>query len=101
MTQLSSEEITHLATLARLSLSNEEKERFSQELPKIVEFVEELRLAKVDSDVVSVQPVPLETLREDEVSSERLSLDQLGKLAPNWQEGQVVVPAVFGEAEDV
>lgn len=101
MTQLSSEEITHFANLARLNITGEEKEKFSQELPKVIGFVEQLREVKLGSEETDSKAVPLENLRADEVDSERLTHEQLEKLAPNWQNRQVTVPAVFSEAEDV
>lgn len=100
MSQLNLEEVNHLADLARLTLSSEEQEKFSQELPKIVEFVEQLREVKLDGDVETTKTTPLEAMRADEVSGDRLSLNQLEQLAPTWRDGQVEVPAVFGEDAD-
>jgi aspartyl-tRNA(Asn)/glutamyl-tRNA(Gln) amidotransferase subunit C len=94
------EEISHLAKLARLSLSNEEQEQFATELPKILSFVDELQGAKapISQDIPAVS---LDGLRDDELSSDSLSLEQLEKLAPYWQNDQVEVPPVFGESDDV
>lgn len=97
MSQLTPDEIQHLADLARLTLSAEERVNFAQELPKIVTFVEQLQQVKLDGDIENAKTIPLEAMREDVVSSERLSPAQLEALAPNWNNGQVVVPAVFGE----
>lgn len=105
MSQLTPEEVNHLASLARLTLSGEEQAKFGQELPKIVEFVEQLREVKLDGDVETTKTTPLEAMRSDEVSSGRLTLAQLEQLAPTWRAippagGQVEVPAVFGEDAD-
>lgn len=100
MSDFSAAEIDHLAELARIALSPEEKAEFTQELPKIVEFVEHLRGVKLDDDLKGSEAVDLKNMRKDEVSGARLTLEQLQALAPNWQDGQVVVPAVFGEAAD-
>ncbi|HSX42212.1 MAG TPA: Asp-tRNA(Asn)/Glu-tRNA(Gln) amidotransferase subunit GatC [Candidatus Saccharimonadales bacterium] len=100
MSELSAAEIAHLAKLARIRLSTEEQKSLSQELPKIVEFVEQLRAVKLDDSLAGAEPAELESLRPDEVSGERLSVEQLKNLAPDWRDGQNVVPAVFGEVAD-
>jgi len=102
MTQVTPEEISHLANLARLELSDEEMVTLSHDLPKIVEFVEGLRQVKLTDSVAVAPAVPLETLRADEIDSDSLTVEQLSKLAPNWSEenDQLVVPAVFGEGNE-
>ncbi|MEX1123640.1 MAG: Asp-tRNA(Asn)/Glu-tRNA(Gln) amidotransferase subunit GatC [Patescibacteria group bacterium] len=100
MSTLKSEEISHLATLARVSLSDEESKQFAKQLPQILEFVDQLKNAKITGESPS-QAVEQSQLRDDVVGSDSLSTEQLEKLAPKWQNGQVVVPAVFGESEDV
>jgi aspartyl-tRNA(Asn)/glutamyl-tRNA(Gln) amidotransferase subunit C len=100
MTDSSGVDIDHLAKLARLRLSPEEKEKFSHELPAILHFVEELQSVTLSAQAQTKQVVPLESLRDDVPSSENLSLEQLKALAPDFRDDQVVVPAVFGEAEN-
>lgn len=99
MTDSSGVDIDHLAQLARLRLSDQEKETFSRQLPEILHFVEALQSVHLDHQVPTKQVVSLEDLREDSPSSEGITLEQLEKLAPEFRDGQVVVPAVFGEAE--
>lgn len=99
MTDSSGVDIDHLAQLARLRLSDQEKETFSRQLPEILHFVEALQSVRLDHQVPTKQVVSLEDLREDSPSSEGITLEQLEKLAPEFRDGQVVVPAVFGEAE--
>lgn len=99
MSGLSASEIDHLAKLARLSLSEAEKERFSQELPKIAEFVETLQKSEITAKP-EPRVLPLDQLRDDEVGSNGLSLEQLSMLAPKWDSNQNVVPPVFGGGDD-
>lgn len=42
MSNLSKSDITHLAQLARLQLSNEESERYAEQLSKVVSYVDQL-----------------------------------------------------------
>jgi aspartyl-tRNA(Asn)/glutamyl-tRNA(Gln) amidotransferase subunit C len=104
MSELNLEDISHLAELARLELSEDEKKQFATQLPPIVAFVEQLQALKIDNDIVEDSDIELESLRADEISEnrEKLTIEQLKELAPNWDEAsnQLIVPAVFGEAED-
>ena len=100
MTDLKPEEVEHLASLSRLSLSESEKKEFSEQLPQILDFVDQLKEA---DKLNSATPIKFkqEQLREDIEDSDSLSLDQLEKLAPKWQDNQVLVPPVFGDNNDV
>lgn len=48
--QLTPEQVDHIATLARLSLTDEERSRFAEQLSGILEYVD--RLSKVDTEGV-------------------------------------------------
>lgn len=95
MSELSLGEIERLAQLARLTLTDGEKEQFAAQLPKIVEFVDTLQNAALSSEAVEEINRPVDSLRDDEVSGTRLTIDELQKLAPAWRNNQVAVPAVF------
>lgn len=100
MSGLSASEIDHLAKLARLYLDPEEKARFSNELPKIAEFVEALQKSEITTNSQK-DAVSLTTLRDDVPSNNGLTLDQLQQLSPQWEKNQNVVPPVFGVSDDV
>lgn len=100
MTQVTPEEIRHLAGLSRLKLSETEVARLGHDLPRIVEFVDGLRQVPLTDEPLIGNTVPLEALRADEVSTGGLTLSQLQHLAPGWEDNQLVVPAVFGEESD-
>lgn len=100
MAELSHQDIEHLAKLSRLTLSGEEKEKFAKQLPEILEFVNTLSVVAKLPSVSQPQTVLLAKLRADEESSEKLSLEDLQKLAPAWHDSQLEVPAVFGEVAD-
>lgn len=92
---ISPDDITHLAKLARLTLSAEEKKKFAKQLPGIVAFVEQLQGFSRGSNETD-QTTKLAQLRDDITLDNGLTLNQLKQLAPDWKNDQVVVPAVFG-----
>lgn len=99
MSSLSSDEIKHLAELTRISLSDEELMRFEVEMPKIVKFVEELGEANT-AETVEQKTISLEHLRSDDEVSNKLTLDELASLAPEWRHNQVEVPGVFESSDE-
>ncbi|OGL75083.1 hypothetical protein A3C96_00585 [Candidatus Uhrbacteria bacterium RIFCSPHIGHO2_02_FULL_60_10] len=67
---LSSEEISHIATLARLELTPEEREAFQRQLSSVLDYVGQLR--KVDTTGVEPMSHSVElrnVLRPDEVQA--------------------------------
>lgn len=102
MADITLEDISHLAVLARLNLSEDEKKQFSTQIPAIVAFVDQLQKVQI-VEKADNQAVALANMREDVVGQEHLSPEQLAKLAgQNWDTNtnQLQVPAVFGEVAD-
>lgn len=93
---LTHEEVDHIALLARLRLSDEEKERYRQQLSAILEYAS--RLQELDTSQIpptsSVLP-PRSYLREDE-PVKGLEREDILSNAPQVDEDQFRVPPVLG-----
>ena len=93
--KISKEEVEHVAKLARLEITETEKEAFSQQLSGILTYMEQLK--SVDTSGVEPTATVLEqtnVFREDQV---RPSLP-VGKAlmnAPESEEGYFVVPKII------
>lgn len=90
-------QIRHVAELAELSLSEEEEERLTSEIGRIVAFVAELDALDV-SDVPPTAHVTAEegnALREDEPVA-GLAHDEALRAAPRTAHGGFVVPTFVG-----
>jgi aspartyl-tRNA(Asn)/glutamyl-tRNA(Gln) amidotransferase subunit C len=92
---LTLEEVEHIAELARLELSDSEKERYREQLSAILDYAQRLQ----EVDTTSIPPtssvLPLNTeLREDEAHP-GMSMEETLSNAPDKKEGQFKVPAVF------
>lgn len=92
--RLTSSEIDHIATLARLDLSPAERERAAGELSQILDYFEQL--SQLDTDDIEptrhVFPV-VNVLRED-VARKGLSLEAVLQNAPQHAANQFQVPRV-------
>jgi aspartyl-tRNA(Asn)/glutamyl-tRNA(Gln) amidotransferase subunit C len=92
---LTLKEVEHIANLARLELTDEEKARYRQQLSAILDYFAQLR--ELDTSGIpptsSVLP-PRSALREDEPRPS-LSLEELLRNAPDTEAGQFRVPPVL------
>jgi len=92
---LTLQEVEHIARLARLELTEEQKALYREQLSAILDYVAKLQ----ELDTAHVPPtaggsVSQMPLRADEPRP-GLSLDQLLANAPQKQDGQFKVPPVF------
>ena len=88
-------EVEHIAELARLKLTDEEKDRFRQQLSEILAYA--ARLQAVDTSQVSTaaaQPAVPSVLRPD-VPGPCLELKEVLANAPQAEAGQFRVPPVL------
>jgi aspartyl-tRNA(Asn)/glutamyl-tRNA(Gln) amidotransferase subunit C len=94
---LTTQEVEHVALLARLRLSPEEIEKMREQLSNILDYIDLLK----EVDVTDVSPTAqvtdlLNILRPDEVRPSLLREDVLAN-APDQQNGMFRVKAIFDE----
>ena len=90
-------DIEHVAKLARLELSDDEKSRFGQQLDDILKHVERLQEVATDGIEPTAHAHPLvNVLRPDEVRPGLAQEEALAN-APESRLGQFAVPRVVGE----
>lgn len=89
------QDVEHVANLARLNLSAEEKERFAGQLDAILKYAEKLN----ELDTSNIEPtshvLPLaNVMREDEVRPS-WPIERVLANAPDEEDGHFKVPAVL------
>jgi len=91
---LTLQEVEHIANLARLDLTDDEKARYREQLSAILDYFAQLR----DLDTTAIPPTssvaPHSVLREDEPRP-GLSPEELLRNAPQTEAGQFRVPPVL------
>jgi aspartyl-tRNA(Asn)/glutamyl-tRNA(Gln) amidotransferase subunit C len=92
---LTLKEVEHIATLARLELTGEQKARYREQLSAILDYVAKLQ----ELDTANILPtvggsVTQMPLRADE-SHPSLSVDELLANAPQQSDNQFKIPPVF------
>jgi aspartyl-tRNA(Asn)/glutamyl-tRNA(Gln) amidotransferase subunit C len=95
MAEVTVQTVEHVAQLARLSLSAEEKETFARQLQEILGYAESIQAL----DTASVEPMShalaAEVFRED-VPRPSLDRDKVLAAAPDADSGLFRVPRVIG-----
>jgi aspartyl-tRNA(Asn)/glutamyl-tRNA(Gln) amidotransferase subunit C len=89
--------VDHVARLARLDLSDEERERMGSELGKILEHAAKIQSLDLDEIEPTSHAIPIRNvMRPDEVKP---SLDQAEALAPAPEaaDGRFKVPRILEE----
>ncbi len=93
---LSREDVQHVASLARLGLSDDEVETMREQLSSILGHIEVLSQLDTEAIPPTAQVIALQNvLREDEVR-ESLPQEVLMRLAPNSRHGFIAVSEVMG-----
>ena len=89
-------DIEHVARLARLALTDEERERFGRQLEQILEHAERVgQVAAADVPPTS-HPIPRSNVfRADEVTPS-LPHEEAMSTAPEQEDGRFRVPAIVG-----
>lgn len=94
MTQPTALDIDHVAHLARITLTAEEKKRFSQQLGDVLHHIEQL--GKVD--VTGIEPTahafPVENVWADDIARSGLPVEAALRNAPAQRDNMIVVPKV-------
>jgi aspartyl-tRNA(Asn)/glutamyl-tRNA(Gln) amidotransferase subunit C len=99
VSQISRDDVAHLARLARLALTGDELDSFSGQLDAILEHVSRIQAV----DVTDVEPTgnPLKAINVTRPDAVAPSLTQQQALAeaPRSAEGRFAVPQILGESQ--
>jgi aspartyl-tRNA(Asn)/glutamyl-tRNA(Gln) amidotransferase subunit C len=89
-------DVEHVASLARLGLTDDEKERLRDQLSSILEHIN--ALSELDTDAIppTAQVIALSNVLRDDVATGSLPRSSVLKNAPRSNEGFFEVDAVLG-----
>jgi len=98
-THITDEQVEHIADLARLKLSADDVEKYKGQFNDILEYID--TLGEVDTSAVepTSQVTGLTNIYREDVVEESLPQQVVTALAPEAQDGFVVVHAVFSDNE--
>ncbi len=88
-------DVEHVAKLARLELSDDEKEQFTGQLNAILKYADKLGELDTDDVPATSHVLKVTNVMRDDENRPSLTIDQVMKNAPEEEDGQFRVPAVL------
>ncbi|MBT4909110.1 MAG: Asp-tRNA(Asn)/Glu-tRNA(Gln) amidotransferase subunit GatC [Microbacteriaceae bacterium] len=99
MSQITPEDVSHLAGLARIALSEEEISKLTGELGAIVSAVESIKEVATQDVVPTSHPIPLGNVFREDVIGETLTTQEALSGAPDHDGSRFRVTAILGEEQ--
>ncbi|MED4752480.1 Asp-tRNA(Asn)/Glu-tRNA(Gln) amidotransferase subunit GatC [Brevibacillus choshinensis] len=95
MSAITRKEVEHVANLARLQLTEEEAERYTKDLNAILEFAAKLNELDTSNVAPTSHATDVKNVMREDLNRPSLPREEVLKNAPDHEEGQFKVPAVF------
>ena len=96
--RITRDDVAHVARLARLALTDDELDRFTEQLGKVLDHAADIEALDLADVPPTAHPLPLvNVLRADEPGPV-LDRDAVLGAAPAVEDGRFRVPPVLGEA---
>lgn len=96
--RLTTEDVSHVANLARLRLTAAELQEFTTQLGDVLDLAAELDGLELGAVDPMAQPYPLTNVVAPDLLGPSLSREEVLAQAPAAQDGRFLVPPVLGEA---
>lgn len=96
--KLDLETVEHVAMLARLGLSDEEKERLRDQLSSVLDHISMLDDVDTDDIAPTAQVIELQNILRDDIPEEPLSVEEVLQNAPRTENGFIKVNAVLDQS---
>lgn len=94
--KITKEEVGRVATLARLSLQEEEKELYAKQLDQILSYIEKLNEVNTDGVEPTSHSMPIKNPMREDIVKESLSQEDALSNAPDKEKGCFKVPKIIG-----
>lgn len=99
MSQISRDDVAHLANLARLALTEDELDSFAGQLDAILTHVGQIQAVDVTGVEATGNPLKEVNVTRPDTVMTSLTQDQALAAAPHAEDGRFAVPRILGEAE--
>jgi aspartyl-tRNA(Asn)/glutamyl-tRNA(Gln) amidotransferase subunit C len=99
VSQISRDDVAHLARLARLALTDGELDSFAGQLDAILAHVSQIQAVDVTGVEATDNPLKELNVTRPDVVEPCLTQEQALAAAPNAVDGRFAVPRILGEAQ--
>ncbi|KQO08588.1 Asp-tRNA(Asn)/Glu-tRNA(Gln) amidotransferase subunit GatC [Agreia sp. PsM10] len=99
MSEITQEQVTHLASLARIALTPEEIVSLTSELGSIMDHVATVTEVATPDVPATSHPIPLQNVFRDDVVGQTLTAEEALAGAPDHDGSRFRVTAILGEEQ--
>jgi aspartyl-tRNA(Asn)/glutamyl-tRNA(Gln) amidotransferase subunit C len=92
--KITKEQVEHVANLARLNLTEEEKEEMISDMGVIIEFADRINELNIEDITPTAHVIPINNVFREDIVQPSFSRDELLKNAPNKEDGCFSVPRI-------
>jgi aspartyl-tRNA(Asn)/glutamyl-tRNA(Gln) amidotransferase subunit C len=96
--RITTEDVAHVARLARLKLTDEELEQFTGQLAAVLDHARDVEALDPAGVPATAHPLPLTNVLRDDVVRASLDRDEVLAAAPLVEAHRFRVPRILGEA---
>ncbi len=92
--KITGKDVEHVAMLARLAISPEEKELFTEQLNVILDYVDQLKGLDTEDIAPTSHVIPMQNVMRDDVVTPSLPQEEVLQNAPEKENGYFKVPKI-------
>ncbi len=96
--RITRDDVAHVAKLARLALTDDELDMFTEQLANVLGHAEDVEALDVDDVPPTSHPYPLRNVLRPDVVGPILDRDEVLAAAPAVEDDRFKVPAILGDA---
>jgi aspartyl-tRNA(Asn)/glutamyl-tRNA(Gln) amidotransferase subunit C len=96
---LSIEEVTHIERLARLKLSDQERERYRKQLSDVLDYAARLNAIDTSNVPPMYHVLPVTNVLREDIPNDNFSQGEALTNAPIQENGFFVIPPILGGEE--
>ncbi len=96
--RITTQDVAHVAQLARLELTEEELERFTGQLAAVLEHARDVEALDTAGVAPTAHPLPLRNVLRDDIVGPSLPRAEVLAAAPSVEADRFRVPRILGEA---
>ena len=96
--RITTEDVAHVARLARLELTEDELEQFTGQLAKVLDHARDVESLDTAGVAPTAHPLPLSNVLREDVIETSLDRAEVLAAAPSVEADQFRVPRILGEA---
>jgi len=96
--RITTDDVAHVARLARLELTSDELEKFTEQLAAVLDHARDVEALDTEGVAPTAHPLPLSNVLRDDVVRPSLDRAEVLAAAPSVELDRFRVPRILGEA---